>query len=43
MSDSDLRVLFLFPGQGSQYPGIGSDLCAEFSSAQAIYDQASSA
>ncbi len=41
MSESEQRVLFLFPGQGSQYPGIGSDLCAEFTSAQAIYDQAS--
>jgi len=41
MSESDQRVLFLFPGQGSQYPGIGSDLCGEFASAKAIYDQAS--
>lgn len=41
MSESDQRVLFLFPGQGSQYPGIGSDLCAEFASAKAVYEQAS--
>ncbi len=41
MSDTDQRVIFLFPGQGSQYPGIGSDLCAEFDSARQIYAEAS--
>ncbi|MDE0309280.1 MAG: ACP S-malonyltransferase [Acidiferrobacterales bacterium] len=34
--------LFLFPGQGAQYVGIGKDLIAEFPLAAQIYDQASS-
>lgn len=41
MSDNEQRAIFIFPGQGSQYPGIGSDLCAEFDSARRIYQQAS--
>jgi len=41
MSDTEQRVIYIFPGQGSQYPGIGSDLCAEFESARRIYEQAS--
>ncbi|MET0103829.1 MAG: ACP S-malonyltransferase [Sedimenticola sp.] len=41
MSDTDQRVIYIFPGQGSQYPGIGSDLCAEFESARRVYEQAS--
>ena len=41
MSDTEQRVIFIFPGQGSQYPGIGSDLYAEFSSARQIYERAS--
>jgi [acyl-carrier-protein] S-malonyltransferase len=41
MSENSQRVIFIFPGQGSQYPGIGSDLCAEFASARGVYEQAS--
>ncbi|OOZ37888.1 ACP S-malonyltransferase [Solemya velesiana gill symbiont] len=41
MSDTDQRVIYIFPGQGSQYSGIGSDLCAEFESACRVYEQAS--
>ena len=41
MSASDKNILFIFPGQGSQYPGIGSDLCEEYATARAVYDQAS--
>lgn len=35
------KVLFVFPGQGAQYPGIGSDLITEFPQAAEIYQQAS--
>ncbi|MEE9357792.1 ACP S-malonyltransferase [Candidatus Vondammii sp. HM_W22] len=41
MSDNEQRAIFIFPGQGSQYPGIGSDLSAEFDSVRKIYQQAS--
>ncbi len=41
MSSTDLRPVFIFPGQGSQYPGIGSDLHAEFESVRRIYQEAS--
>lgn len=36
------KVLFQFPGQGSQYRGMGSDLVAEFRIARNVYDRASS-
>lgn len=35
------RILFQFPGQGSQYRGMGSDLVAEFPQAREVYDRAS--
>ncbi|MEW7980802.1 MAG: ACP S-malonyltransferase [Candidatus Sedimenticola endophacoides] len=41
MSETEQRVIFIFPGQGSQYPGIGSDLCAEFETSRRVYEQAS--
>ncbi|MDH3789680.1 MAG: ACP S-malonyltransferase, partial [Xanthomonadales bacterium] len=41
MSVSDQNILFIFPGQGSQYPGIGSDICEEYAIARDVYDQAS--
>ncbi len=37
---SDKNIMFIFPGQGSQYAGMGSDLCAEFPAAARIYEQA---
>jgi [acyl-carrier-protein] S-malonyltransferase len=33
-------VMFVFPGQGSQYRGMGSDLYAEFAAARRVYDEA---
>jgi [acyl-carrier-protein] S-malonyltransferase len=41
MSAPTDRVMFIFPGQGSQYPGIGSDLYAEYATARSVYDRAS--
>ncbi len=41
MSNSEPRSVFIFPGQGSQYPGIGSDLHSEFESVRQIYQEAS--
>ncbi len=37
---SNKTVMFVFPGQGSQYVGMGSDLCAEFPTAKRVYAQA---
>src|SRR5262249_7305500 len=34
------RLAFLFPGQGSQYPGMGGDLALHFSEARTAYEQA---
>ena len=35
------KVFYLFPGQGSQYRGMGSDLVAEFPAVERLYAQAS--
>lgn len=40
---ADRRIMFVFPGQGSQYRGMGSDLCGEFAVARDTYAEASSA
>ena len=34
-------VLFIFPGQGSQYPGMGKDIFDAFSSVRDVYTEAS--
>lgn len=41
MLEYEKHVLFVFPGQGSQYRGMGSDLCEEYAVAKKIYAQAS--
>jgi [acyl-carrier-protein] S-malonyltransferase len=38
---SERKVLFVFPGQGSQYRGMGTDLVAEFDGAAQIFREAS--
>lgn len=40
---SERRVMWVFPGQGSQYRGMGSDICAEFAIARETYAEASEA
>lgn len=40
---SERNILFVFPGQGSQYAGMGSDLRAEFKVARDVYDRAGDA
>ena len=42
MLSSDHKFMFIFPGQGSHYRGMGSDLCAEFAVARSVYERASS-
>jgi [acyl-carrier-protein] S-malonyltransferase len=39
--NNENNILFAFPGQGSQYKGMGSDLCSEYAIARKIYQQAS--
>jgi acyl transferase domain-containing protein/NADP-dependent 3-hydroxy acid dehydrogenase YdfG len=34
------RTAFLFPGQGSQYPGMGADLAIAFDAARQVWDEA---
>ena len=40
---NEQNVLFIFPGQGSQYKGMGSDLFEEYETARQVYTQASEA
>jgi len=40
MTDSNNSLMFIFPGQGSQYKGIGSDLFAKFDAAKKVYETA---
>ena len=36
------NIMYIFPGQGSQYQGIGHDIYNDFTMARNVYDQASS-
>src|ERR1700722_780873 len=37
------KLAFLFPGQASQYPGMGRDLAENFPEARAVFDEADAA
>src|SRR5271163_3626521 len=37
------KVAFVFPGQASQYPGMGKELAEKYPSARAVFDEADSA
>ena len=37
----DRKIMYIFPGQGSQYVGMGSDLYEAFETARRVYDRAS--
>jgi len=40
MPDKAQNILFVFPGQGSQYVGMGQDLCGQYATARAVYERA---
>ena len=41
MPENHQNTLFVFPGQGSQYLGMGRDLCEAYPVARGVYDRAS--
>ncbi len=38
-----VKVAYVFPGQGSQWVGMGQDLCQDFEAAKTVFDQADEA
>jgi [acyl-carrier-protein] S-malonyltransferase len=36
-----MNILYVFPGQGSQYEGMGKDICEAYDTARRVYDTAS--
>jgi [acyl-carrier-protein] S-malonyltransferase len=38
-----MKIAFVFPGQGSQYVGMGKEICEIFGAARAIFEEASDA
>ena len=35
------KIIFVFPGQGAQYVGMGADLCRDFPAAWHVFEQVS--
>src|SRR5215472_14491267 len=42
-SDVVPKIAFLFPGQGSQYPGMGRELAESYPAARGVFDTADAA
>lgn len=38
--DAEMQTMFIFPGQGSQYVGMGSDIYEKYDVARKVYEQA---
>lgn len=38
---SETKAIYIFPGQGSQYKGMGGDLCERFDVAKKVYEESS--
>ena len=38
-----MKLCFVFPGQGSQYVGMGKEICEGFSEAKGVFEEASNA
>ena len=38
-----MKIAFIFPGQGSQYPGMGKEFLENFQESKAVFEEASSA
>jgi [acyl-carrier-protein] S-malonyltransferase len=43
MTENNLRTAFIFPGQGSQSPGMGKDLAEKFPVARQVFEEADDA
>ncbi len=37
------KIAFVFPGQASQYPGMGKELTEKYPAARAVFDEADKA
>jgi len=40
---TEIMIAFIFPGQGSQHPGMGKDLAENFPAARQVFEEADAA